>query len=332
MIDIQSVSKRYGALDALKEISLFIEKGDIFGIIGLSGAGKSTLIRTLARLIRPTSGKILVEGIDITQLEGKALRAYRHQMGMIFQNFNLLSSCSVADNISYPLEIAGISKEKREQRIDELLALVGLSDKKEIYPSMLSGGQKQRVGIARALASHPKILLCDEATSALDPKTTREILDLLHSISKKLGVTIVLITHEMEVIRRLCNKVAVIEKGSIVEQGLVTEVFSNPQHPTTQQFLQNSSHDLSPEFIKTLSLDGQLLRLHFRGQSAKEPIISHMMRHFKLEVNILMGWIDRVQHTTVGTLIVELKGSDEAMEKAKQYLLEQNVKCEVLNR
>lgn len=240
-IEIVRLCKTYRsagkAVQALDNITLTIEQNDVYGIIGLSGAGKSTLIRCIATLLNPTSGTILFKGDDLSQLNRAQLRQFRQQIGMIFQHFNLLSSRTVAGNIAYPLEIAHVSKETQEKRVDELLGLVGLSTKKHVYPALLSGGEKQRVGIARALANHPHVLLCDEATSALDPKTTREILELLKIINKKLGLTILLITHEMGVVKHICNKVAVIENGTIVEQGLVSEVFTDPQHTTTKQFL-----------------------------------------------------------------------------------------------
>src|ERR1700722_3698666 len=242
IIELQSVSKTYQQNDkiipALDQVSLSIECKDIYGIIGLSGAGKSTLIRCLARLVTPSSGKILFYGVDFASLDKNELRKFRKKTGMIFQHFNLLSSRTVAGNIAYPLEIAGVPKKEQEEWIDELLGLVGLKEKKDAYPSQLSGGEKQRVGIARALANRPDVLFCDEATSALDPKTTKEILKLLKNVHKKLGVTIVLITHEMEVIKQICNKVAVIEHGKIVEEGWVPDVFSDPKHSTTKHFLQ----------------------------------------------------------------------------------------------
>lgn len=330
---IQAVSKRYKQtgkeIHALVDVSLNIEQGDIFGIIGLSGAGKSTLIRMLAQLVTPSSGKILFREQDFSNMKKKDLRTYRKNIGMIFQHFNLLSSRTVAGNIAYPLEIAGMPKDQQE-RIDELLGLTGLKDKKEAYPSRLSGGEKQRVGIARALANHPEVLLCDEATSALDPKTTREILNLLKSINEKLGVTIVLITHQMEVIKQICNKVAVIEKGTIVEEGLVTEVFASPKHPTTEQFLRNPSHEIPPEFFQAISPRRKLLRLKFKGKAAGEPIMSEMVRRFHVDANILLGWIDRLQSLILGTLVIELTGEPENIQKALNYLEENSVHYEVL--
>ncbi len=332
MIEIKSLSKSYNLdkqiVHALKDISVSIDKGDVFGIIGLSGAGKSTLIRCLAALVAPSSGTIFFHGQDIAKLANEQLRDFRKNIGMIFQHFNLLTSRTVAENIAYPLEITG-SKDK-EKRVDELLALVGLSGKKHAYPSQLSGGEKQRVGIARALATNPEVLLCDEATSALDPKTTREILNLLKSINKHLGVTIVLITHSMEVIKQICTKVAVIEKGQIVEEGLVANVFADPQHVTTKQFLQNSSHEIPPEFFKKPSPNRKLLRLCFKGEVAGEPIISELVRKFNVDANILLGWIDRLQTTTIGTLVIELMGTPEGIQSALKYFSEKSVQYEVI--
>lgn len=334
LIEIDTVSKTYpgknGASYALRQVSLEVETGDIYGIIGLSGAGKSTLIRCLSTLVAPTSGRILFSGIDLAKMDKKQLRAFRKKIGMIFQHFNLLSSRTVAENIAYPLEIAGVSQETQAQRIDELLTLVGLKEKKDAYPSLLSGGEKQRVGIARALANHPEVLLCDEATSALDPKTTREILSLLKKIHQTLGITIVLITHEMDVVKSICNKVAVIEKGEIVEKGAISELFVNPSHPTTKHFLQVGSHEIPPEFFKEISPGRKLLRLRFKGKAAGQPIISELVRKFDVDANILMGWIDRLQTLSVGTLIIELTGSPENVQAALRYLSEQNVCCEVI--
>ncbi|MGC1878136.1 MAG: ATP-binding cassette domain-containing protein [Rhabdochlamydiaceae bacterium] len=334
IIELQSISKVYKQGDqvvmALHDVSMTIARQDIYGIIGLSGAGKSTLIRCLARLVNPSSGKVLFHAKDLAELGKNDLSDFRKKTGMIFQHFNLLSSRTVAGNITYPLEIAHLSKEEQNKRVDELLHLVGLQEKKEAYPSQLSGGEKQRVGIARALANHPEVLLCDEATSSLDPKTTKEILNLLKSINKKLGVTIVLITHEMEVIKQICNKVAVIEKGEIVEEGSVAEVFSEPQHPTTKHFLQKSFHEIPLEFFKHPSPNRKLLRLRFKGKAAGEPIISELVRKFDVDANILLGWIDHLQTLTLGTLVIELTGTPEGIGNALNYLQEKYVHFEVL--
>lgn len=336
LFQIEKIAKIYAhggkTVQALQDVSLTIDAGDIFGIIGQSGAGKSTLIRMLARLIAPTSGKILFHSADIAHLEGDPLKSYRKKIGMIFQHFNLLSSRTVAGNIAYPLEVAHVPNEVQDARIDELLGLVGLKDKKFAYPSHLSGGEKQRVGIARALANHPEILLCDEATSALDPKTTREILDLLKSINQKLGLTIFLITHEMEVIKRLCNKVAVIHDGQIVEQGSVVQIFTDPQHATTREFLQSTAHEIPPEFFKEISDKRKLLRLRFKGKSTGEPVITQIVRKYDVDANILLGWIDNLQTTVIGTLIIDLTGTPENIVRALAYLKEQSVQCEVLEK
>ncbi len=327
MIEVKKLSKSYGRAAALQNISLSVEKKDIYGIIGLSGAGKSTLIRCLARLVKPSSGQILFQGADIAQLEGGSLRDFRKSIGMIFQHFNLLSSRTVGGNIAYPLEIGG---KYEESRVDELLGLVGLKTKKDAYPSQLSGGEKQRVGIARALANHPKVLLCDEATSALDPKTSREILDLLKTVNKNLGVTIVLITHDMEVIKRICNKVAVIDGGQIVEEGLVSNVFADPQHTITQKFIQSASHEIPLEFFKSTSQNRKLLRLRFKGKAAGEPLIAQIIKKYQVEANILLGWIDHLQTIVIGTLIIELTGAPEGIAGALSYLHEHGVHYEVL--
>jgi D-methionine transport system ATP-binding protein len=300
LFQIQEVKKSYKEAIALDGISLSIDEGDVFGIIGLSGAGKSTLIRCLAHLVIPSSGRVLFHGKDLASMSKKELRSFRKKVGMIFQQFNLLSSRTVAENIAYPLEIELVPKEEQKRRVEELLFLVGLVGKKDAYPSQLSGGEKQRVGIARALANQPEVILCDEATSALDPKTTREILSLLKKVNQELGVTIILITHQMEVVKQICNKVAVIEKGKIIEEGMVVEVFAEPRHPTTKQFLQSSSHEIPPEFFRSVSPRRKLLRLRFKGKAAAEPIISQLVRKFDVDANILLGWIDRLQTLSIG--------------------------------
>ncbi len=333
IIEVEKISKAYGgAVYALKDVSLSIEAGDIFGIIGLSGAGKSTLIRSLARLTLPSSGRILFHGKDIGMLKKEPLRKFRRGTGMIFQHFNLLQSRTVFGNIAYPLEISGFPKEKREARIEELLKLVGLLSKRDAYPSELSGGEKQRVGIARALANHPEVLFCDEATSALDPKTTQEILNLLKTLNRQLGVTIVLITHQMEVIKQICNKVAVLEEGCIVEEGPVGQIFAEPKHSTTKRFLQNSLHELPERFFKEPLPTRRLLRLSFKGEAASKPVIAQMIRKFEIDVNILLGWLDNLQTHVVGTLVIEVNGSQEKIEQALSFLSENDVHFEVMER
>lgn len=260
----------------------------------------------------------------------KALREFRQKMGMIFQHFNLLSSRTVGGNVSYPLEIYGHPLSFREERIDEVLGLVGLSAKKNIYPAHLSGGQKQRVGIARALASHPQVLLCDEATSALDPQTTRDILKLLKTLNTTLGLTIILITHEMDVVKEICNKVAVLDKGRVVEQGSVSEIFADPKTPTTKQFLQNTIHEVPPALLHAPTSRRKLLRLSFKGKEAAEPVISRMIRQFDVDVNILLGWLDSIEGLLIGNLVIDIEGEEERVTRALHYLEEKRVHYEVL--
>lgn len=328
IIELRGVSKRFfrakhPEIHALRHVNLTVEKGDIFGIIGLSGAGKSTLLRCLATLEKPSHGKIFIQGQEVTELDEKNLRTVRQHIGFIFQNFNLFSSRTAAENIAYPMEICGVDKEETGRRISELLGLVGLSDKKHAYPSQLSGGQKQRIGIARALANEPEILLCDEATSALDPQTTGEILALIKDLQKKLDLTVVLITHEMEVIKQICNKVAVIDNGEIVEAGSVSEVFSLPKHPVTKKFVEKSVHEIPAHL---LSGKGKVLHLHFKGAKADQPIITQMVRNFDVDANILLGWVDSLQTVTVGNLIIELTG--KKTEEAIAFLKSQGIKVE----
>lgn len=335
LIELKALSKRYyhkkeKDVHALKHVDFSIEKGDIFGIIGQSGAGKSTLIRCLARLEKPSFGQILVHGKDIVLFEGKALRNYYKSIGMIFQHFNLLSSRTASENIAYPLEILGTERELIRKRVYELIALVGLEEQKNQYPAQLSGGQKQRVGIARALAHDPEILFCDEATSSLDPKTTKEILALLKNIQKKLRLTIVLITHEMEVIKQICNKVAVLERGELIETGSLAQVFVNPQHPVTKSFVQNTLHEIPPHFLLERAPNKQLVHLHFRGDKADQPVITQMARKFNVDASILLGWIDSLQTITVGNLIVQLSGHPEDLKKALQFLKQQEIHYELL--
>ncbi len=329
LIEVKHLSKRFGKTWALSDIDLAIEPGAIFGIIGLSGAGKSTLIRCLSSLEKPTSGQIWIRGQEIGKMQGKALRELRHRLGMIFQHFNLLTSRTAFGNIAYPLEITGALH--LEKRVLELLDLVGLAHKKDSYPSQLSGGEKQRIGIARALAGHPDVLFCDEATSSLDPKTTREILALLKQLNQKLGLTIVLITHEMEVIKQICHQVAVLEQGKIVERGPVSQVFTDPQHATTKQFLQNTTHEIPAHFFKERSPQRRLLRLCFKGSGADQPLISQMIKRFDVDANILLGWIDSLQTVTVGNLIIELMGKRENMEQALHFLKEHRVHYEEID-
>lgn len=317
LIEFKSVSKRYYRrkdldVHALRHVNLKIEKGDIFGVIGFSGAGKSTLMRCLATLEKPTFGQIFVRGEEVTALDVRGLQRVRRQMGMIFQQFNLFSSRTVEENITYPLEVVGMEREERRARASELLTFVGLDGQARSYPAQLSGGQKQRVGIARALANRPEILLCDEATSALDPQTTAEILSLLRDLKKNFGLTIVLITHEMEVVKQLCNRVAVLQHGEVVEMGPIHQVFVEPKAAATKAFAQKSLHEIPTHL---LTGRGKVLHLHFKGESADRPIITQMAKAFAVDANILLGWIDALQTTVVGNLIIELigEGRDEAI-------------------
>lgn len=338
VIQLDNVSKQYktanGSLTAVDNVSLTIQDREIFGIIGYSGAGKSTMIRLLNGLEKPTSGDVLVNDVNISKARGNALRNARHHISMVFQHFNLLWSRTVAENIAFPLEIAGVKKDVREKRVKELIALVGLEGRDDAYPSQLSGGQKQRVGIARALANNPSVLLCDEATSALDPETTDAILDLLVSINEKLGLTIVLITHEMHVIRKICHRVAVMEKGKVVEQGDVLEVFQNPQAPITKRFVTQVTSTGQKESVAQMLEDyreGQLIKLFFVGDQTEQPVITEIIRKFAVDVNIVHGNISPTKSGPYGTLIVQLTGSDADVAAAIQYLENKGIKSEVIS-
>ncbi|MEJ6656546.1 MAG: methionine ABC transporter ATP-binding protein [Pseudomonas sp.] len=332
MIEFQQVNKAYrvGGRDipALHATDLTIEAGQVYGIIGHSGAGKSTLLRLINRLEEPSGGRILVAGEDITALNAEGLRRFRQRVGMIFQHFNLLSSATVADNVALPLHLAG-SADRRQiaARVASLLDRVGLSDHANKYPAQLSGGQKQRVGIARALATEPSILLCDEATSALDPHTTGQVLQLLSEINRELNLTIVLITHEMDVIRRVCDQVAVMDGGHIVEQGTVADVFLHPQHPTTRSFVFGSepAEDQADDFGH---VSGQILRLTFQGESTFAPLLGQVARETGVDYSILAGRIDRIRDLPYGQLTLALIGGD--LSAARERLAAADVHVEVL--
>jgi D-methionine transport system ATP-binding protein len=300
------------AVPALQPTSMTIETGEIFGIVGHSGAGKSTLVRLINLLEPPTAGHILIDDENITRYSSAELRAFRRKVGMIFQHFNLLSSKTVADNIAFPMKLAGIYSAKEiRNRVDELLQRVSLGDQATKFPSQLSGGQKQRVGIARALACRPTILLCDEATSALDPQTTQSVLRLLADINKELGLTIVLITHEMDVVRRVCDRVAVMDAGEVVEMGAVTDVFLHPKHPTTRDFVFESEH-IDPEDMQRdlAQAKGRILRLTFRGESTYTPLLGSVARESGVDFSILSGRIDHIKDTPYGQLTLSLVGGD----------------------
>ena len=341
MIRIEQVQKFYQVsrevagveVHALRDINLEIEQGSIFGIIGRSGAGKSTLLRTLNLLERPTSGKILIDGADITQFDAAQLHGLRQRVGMVFQHFNLLSAKTIAENIDFPLKLAGTyTKDERRKRVDELLALVGLSDQRDKYPAQLSGGQKQRVGIARALANYPTLLLCDEATSALDPETTQSILRLLSEINQQLGLTIVLITHEMQVIRTICDQVAVIDAGEIVEMGDVADVFLHPQHPVTQSLVaENQALDLDLVQLSREKQSGILARLTYVGAAAHEPILSRVAAQTQLQMVILQGTISRIKNTPYGQLLVELIGTTTEIDRVLASLRAEDVRVDLID-
>ena len=341
MIKLSHIEKTYespsGPVPALKGIDLEIARGEIYGIIGLSGAGKSTLIRCINMLERPTAGSVIVDGQDLTAMNDHELRQARKSIGMIFQHFNLLSSATVYDNIAFPLRLTKTPEKIIRQKVEPLLELVGLADKAKQYPSQLSGGQKQRVGIARALASEPKVLLCDEATSALDPQTTKAILELIRDINQKLSLTVVVITHEMQVIKEICDKVAVIENGVIAEKGSVLEVFTNPQQAITKEFISVLlSNELPTAFrgneISDIQTPGSylLLRLTFIGESADDPVIAGMIRKHHIEVSMLFGNLDQIKHTPFGRMIIGVTGETTEIERALAYLRSKDLKVEVI--
>ena len=340
MIQLSNVNKRFGtsstAITAVDGVNLTIEEGKIYGIIGYSGAGKSTLIRLLNGLEQPTDGSVEVNGRKISSIGGKELRQARQKISMIFQHFNLLWSRTVKENIIFPLEIAGVNKAEREKKASELIELVGLAGRENAYPSQLSGGQKQRVGIARALANDPEVLLCDEATSALDPETTDAILDLLTSINERLGLTIVLITHEMHVIRKICHEVAVMEAGRVVETGDVLQLFQSPKEPITKRFVSQVTEPEDAKKVMSLMRqdypDGTLVKLAFVGERTEQPVLASLIREYPVDVSILQGNISQTRGGAYGTLILQLTGDPEAITNAIQYLHEQGVQTEVFEK
>jgi D-methionine transport system ATP-binding protein len=340
MIELRDLTKTFhaegGPVHVLKGISLTIEKGEVFGVIGRSGAGKSTLVRCINLLERPTSGKVLVEGQEITALSGPALRQARHAIGMIFQHFNLLSSRTALDNVALPLELAGRSRAEARAAAGPLLELVGLTDKAGRYPAELSGGEKQRVGIARALSSEPAVLLCDEATSALDPETTQSILSLLQDINRKLGLTIVLITHEMPVIKEICDRVAVLEHGAIAELGPVFDVFTAPTAEVTRRFVRDLvDRALPPHLVEQLhatpaGTGNPVIRVVFRGPSANTPVVAEVVRRFDLLLNILQAQVDYIQGEPYGNIILEAIGAPQDVARALEFIRSKDLKVEVL--
>ncbi|AVK98534.1 methionine ABC transporter ATP-binding protein [Lysinibacillus sphaericus] len=333
MLEFRNVSKVYSAkkkeVVGVDNVSLTINSGDIFGIVGYSGAGKSSLLRCINLLERPTSGEILINGKDLTKLSRNELRLARLKIGMIFQHFYLISQKTVGENIAFALKAASMPANAIPARVDELLEMVGLAEKRDVYPAQLSGGQKQRVGIARALANNPAMLLCDEATSALDPKTTVSILRLLKEINKKLGITIVLITHEMDVVKEICNRMAVMQDGKVIEEGDVYDIFASPQKILTQEFISSVvSFDIPKTILKDVR--GQIVKILFKGNVAGEGVISDTMQRFEVKGNFLHGTIEYIQERPLGIFLMELQGEDSELAKARAYMTERGAIVEVV--
>ncbi|MGY3704883.1 methionine ABC transporter ATP-binding protein [Vagococcus martis] len=341
MIELKDISVTFHQPDrqinAVRDVNLTIDKGDIYGIVGFSGAGKSTLVRVINLLQQPTSGEVIIKGENITNLKGKDLRRKRQSIGMIFQHFNLMVSRTIFDNVDFSLKYSGKSKQERKEKVTELLELVGLSDQHDAYPSQLSGGQKQRVAIARALANDPEILLCDEATSALDPKTTLQILSLLKELNKRLNLTIVLITHEMQVVKEICNKVAVMENGEIVEKGDSVTLFSQAEKELTQTFIRTASHIdqaletiLNSQSFIDSSNDVWLIELSYIGSQTNEALISQLYSRFQVSANILYGNVEIIQDVPLGSLVVSLSGDIDKRQEAVAYLIAEGVKITIV--
>ena len=343
MISFSHVSKTFGTPEhpvyAVQDVSLEIREGEIFGIIGFSGAGKSTLVRCINLLERPTQGSVVVDGREMTGLSPAQLRQARKKIGMIFQHFNLMPSRTIFGNVAYPLRGSGLSKEEIQKKVRSLLELVGIADKENAYPSQLSGGQKQRVAIARALANDPKILLCDEATSALDPQTTKAILRLLHHLNQTLGITIVVITHEMAVVKEICNRVAVMDHGKVVEEGTVFSVFATPKEPITRDFIKTTSNlqkieeliaDDSP--VVALKPGERIVRLSYVERNPSEPLISLITQKFGITLNIIFADVEIVQNAPIGGTVAIFSGDSGQIDAALTYLKEKNVGVEVIRQ
>ena len=335
MIEFKDISKHYElkgqTIRALDQINLEIPEGSIFGIIGYSGAGKSTLSRLINLLERPTQGQVIINQKDFTALDARSLRQERANIGMIFQHFNLLQTKTVAANIEIPLKLLGVSKAEREKRLNELLDFIDLKHKKDAFPDELSGGQKQRVGIARALANHPKILLCDEATSALDPQTTKSVLALLKKINQEQGITIVMVTHEMDVIETVCDYVAVMEQGKVIETGSTIDIFSRPQHPTTKNFIQTVLQQQLPVNILN-NLENQnhnsIYCLQFLGKSAQETVVQAVIKKFDISLNILFANMTEINGTVIGQMFIQLLGDPAIIQQAIEFLQQNGVEVE----
>ena len=341
MIRLENVSKTFTdsnkEVHAVNNVSLTINDGDIFGIIGFSGAGKSTLVRCINLLEKPTDGKVFVDDAEITTLSGKELRKARKKIGMIFQHFNLMPSRTIFGNVAYPLRGSGLSKEEIKEKVHHLLELVGISEKENAFPSQLSGGQKQRVAIARALANDPNILLCDEATSALDPQTTKSILKLLQQLNQTLGITVVVITHEMAVVKEICNRVAVMDHGDVVEEGEVFHVFASPKEPLTRSFIKTTSNlQKIEELIEADSpvvatKKGELIvRLSYVEKNTSEPLISTVTQKFGIILNIVFADVEIVQNAPIGGTVAIVSGESSRIDEALQYLRDKNVGVEVI--
>lgn len=341
MIRLENVSKTFTdsnkEVHAVNNVSLTINDGDIFGIIGFSGAGKSTLVRCINLLERPTEGKVFVDDAEITALSGKELRKARKKIGMIFQHFNLMPSRTIFGNVAYPLRGSGLSKEEIKEKVHHLLELVGISEKENAFPSQLSGGQKQRVAIARALANDPSILLCDEATSALDPQTTKSILKLLQQLNQTLGITVVVITHEMAVVKEICNRVAVMDHGDVVEEGEVFHVFASPKEPLTRSFIKTTSNLQKIEELiaadspVVATKKGELIvRLTYVEKNTSEPLISTVTQKFGIILNIVFADVEIVQNAPIGGTVAIVSGEGSRIDEALQYLRDKNVGVEVI--
>ena len=336
MIELKNVSVDFDGFKAVKDVSLKIEKQDAYGIVGFSGAGKSTLVRTINLLQRPSEGEVLLDGENLLDLSDKELRNSRKKIGMIFQHFNLLNNRTVIDNVIFPIrKDKSLTKEEKRERAQKLLEKVGIGDKADNYPRELSGGQQQRCAIARALASEPEILLCDEATSALDPKTTKQILKLLKDLNKELKLTIVIITHQMEVVKDLCNKCAVMQNGEIIEEGTTLEIFSNPKSDLAREFVETSSNiretiDQVKANVGILREDEQLAQISYLGESTTEPIINELYERIGIRTNILAGNIEFINEVPVGNLIVTIKGDDKNLSQVKSYLQDKETNIKIL--
>ncbi|RQO73885.1 D-methionine ABC transporter, ATP-binding protein [Pedobacter sp. KBW06] len=340
MIELRNITKKFyqktKAITALSDVSLTVPEGKIFGVIGASGAGKSTLIRCVNLLEKPTSGEVIVDGQNLINLSSKELAKARRHIGMIFQHFNLLSSRTVFENVAFSLELDHTPKQEIQKRVSDLLSLVGLDEKHHDYPVNLSGGQKQRVAIARTLASNPKVLLCDEATSALDPATTKSILALLKDINKRLNITILLITHEMDVVKDICDEVAVISEGQLIEQGAVSEIFSHPKTALAKEFIASSLNleipvDYKERLVAAPAVDKRpLLKLEFTGQSVDDPVLSEVARLFQIDSNVISARMDYAGGVKFGVMLIEVFGTQENSLRAIEFYKNKNIKVEVL--